>query len=436
MKRTRLVLVGLCILLAALLCLGVQRGPGPPTEPSVPNGERPRGESRGGALPRSAGLTPDVSTEPVRARLHLWTYRFDRLHYHLEVSGAPLESVVPSDPSSWDTSLLETSAFARTWRTGWNPYRTPHQLQEVLDAGRAEPLPDDTPEGRWQTLYASWMEASTTRQAALHDYVHRHFGPDATWETLTSTQRRDTLQVEPLPRFDATGMIDAVDRTYQDFPDHPVLDHARLIESVAVLPRFRAEEPVGSDWVEVFDSIEDEGLRAFALTDMVAATTWHAVDAEVLDAALAVDDLPVNIQARVLTWVAHQSAKTHSLSHGIEAERRLRAVLADYCNTVREDQCVRTQTFARDLTGRLAAIGKAEPRTWQDALTAEAWACELAGHRHIGIAETTVSWRDGAWHWGAWSRETAATACLSGVTVTEPAPPEPIVVDIVYEYGR
>lgn len=400
-------------------------------------GPLPDAPVRRASPPQTAGRDGEAEPTVSQERLRIWITNPYKLHYVLEVRSPSLSDLVPSSPWEWDLATLEASPFFDTWQySAAEPYAVMQQYLDLREASLEVAPSVDSPEDAWVSLYASWVDAWFSRKEAFDDYVERHLGPELAWHEATPTERRDAVRAESLPLIDTRQMERLANETLTRFPDHPVADHARLIQTLAAHPKYQRGAAVGTDWLEHLQSIENDDLARFALLDMMETSGSSKLEPEVLDALLAFEDLDVIDEVRVVSAVARHAARAGDIERGILAERRLRAGLDAYCAASLEYGCTARTLLLTDLSARLAAAAGTRPATWQEALTAEAWSCEFDQHPHSGISRTTATWDGTSWSWGTWDVETEGTACLSQVVDVAPPPPEPLQVEVVYEYSR
>ncbi|MEZ4240945.1 MAG: hypothetical protein R3F59_33260 [Myxococcota bacterium] len=373
----------------------------------------------------------DTVVDFAHTALHVWV-RDPRVTRHLQqIPDAPFGALWPADDApGWTPSPAWSTATAAGLRQLSTEARHADGLVALAEAeGFLDDLaPDATPADALVALDATWVALDVDARRGWDGFRAAHLADGETFADLTPAERDALARRADLPLQDPTRLQQLADEILARWPDHPVSDHALLaLVRAEVLP----DDPAGTDpdvLRGLLDAVRDPAIRAEADRLVTRLPPPATVSAALLDTLAEADDDDL----AVATWATSRAVRLQDWERAHRWAERAAAELAQ-CADPDGEVCARQRYELRDVRSRLVALGEVRPATWQEALTAAAWRCQLAGRTHRGVSTATATWDGQQWAFGPWDRLTPGTACFGETTSTEVVPDEPTRVRLTFE---
>lgn len=413
--------------------------------------QRPSGDGAGGdttLLPpeRQPTATPPPSPAPPATdrpeRLHIWLRSLRNARYTMNVPPVPFEALWPTpDDPRWNGARFRGLATADALLELSAHHLQLRQAEHVLPIADAEgllgPVEPETPEAALLSLYATWIQMEVDRRRAWDAFVGPHLAEGEQWSDLDAATRATVLAAGGTPDYDPRPVREVADQILARWPDHPVADHALLALVRAESARLDEAAP-GETVAELLGAIRSPDVKVQA-GQLLTTVGAERVSPSLLDAAGSVPPGSPQADLRLATWAMNRAVYREDWSRARHWADRVRSTLAEACAAPDPDftlHCESRDYELRDVSARLVALGLDTPRTWQEALTAAAWRCHLAGPGHQGLSRAEGTWDGSRWTFGAWDHPTPVTGCLSAVHRLEPSPAAPVRVALTLEGGE
>lgn len=345
--------------------------------------------------------------------LHVWLRDLRQFRSLHRMPDKPFLAHWPEGPA-WDAAALASFESGELLRA-WSPYsRMDSERADALVATTelegvlgVEPA---TPEEAWLAMTAELVHSRRAFRIALDALFQEEFGVG--W-TDAQPEHFQALDLARFPRQDTERLRELAVWVQEQWPDHPVRDHALLAELMAHQASGPDVEWSGEEAVRLLDGIRDPALQGYAAGLAVGSHT----DIEgVLERLERVDLGPDEV---ALHRVAAANARAMRAGLWGAAARwsvRLDTLVTALCGVEEPSirlQCDERRGEVRRSRVRLAVVGEREPATWQEALEVAAWRCHREAP-HEGVSRTSAVWDGTRWDLGAWDRTTPVTDCLAG----------------------